>query len=117
MFIIYYAIGPEKTSKLSFNANNEYTITGLKPNTKYLLNVAYHTAIGRTHFTADVDPVLTKPCSPPANVRAPSTTKSSATITWDVPLSIGKGVKIDHYRYVLKKGKLCQIILLSKPVK
>ena len=101
--------GPTTTSELTFNSNNQYKIVNLKPNTKYMFSVAYHTDMGITQYGKPTEPILTKPCSPPSNVQQTTKLAHSVKITWDTPLSIGKGVTIESYSYTLKAGKLSEI--------
>lgn len=90
-----------KTSK-EFNVKTlNVTISNLQPSTKYQYRVIHYTRFGVSPSSETSD-VTTTPCSPPTNIRIVKATKDSLTFSWNAPLEIGKGFKINKYTATLK---------------
>ena len=100
--------GTEKLITFDISHTSEvYTIRDLKPNRKFTFSVAYVTdVIGRTHFSKDTIPILTKLCSPPVGLeeKLSEKTKSSIVMNWNKPMKIGNMVQINLYKITISNG-------------
>ena len=87
-----------------FSKSNTYKVKGLVPNEVYKFQLRYTTEVGDSPYSEESEYILTKPSSPPSNVRTINITSSSVAVSWDTPLHIGKGVEIVDYAVELIKG-------------
>jgi len=90
------------------NSNVEYTFTdassgdivvnNLLPATVYSFSARFSTDYGVSPDSKVSEPIVTKPCSPPANHRITKMTSSVLEMEWDEPAQIGNGITISGYK-------------------
>jgi len=86
----------KKESTFKFS-NNDIIINGLEPATAYQFIISFETDFGRSAPSAEADIIFTRPSSPPSNLQMKLQTESSITVSWNAPVFIRTGLKIDSY--------------------
>ena len=87
----------EKRFKFTKGNSTHVEVTGLSPNEVYQFSMKYVTEMGTSPSGPRISTVVTRPCSPPTNLRAKYLTSNSFSILWDPPLHYGTGVQIVNY--------------------
>ncbi|KAJ8305579.1 hypothetical protein KUTeg_016124 [Tegillarca granosa] len=98
--------------------STSYTVTGLRPNTKYSFRVAATNDEGRSEFSPPSDEVKTREDEPegaPVNVIAVPLTTNSIQVTWDQPpVSTWNG---DLLGYIVQHRKVDMVSFAEKPIR
>ena len=88
---------------MSTEAN--FTLNLLEPYSQYGVTLTFVTDYGIGPESEEIS-ITTLPSSPPSLVRVKSSTPTSIEISWNRPLFIGTGVKLDVVNYKVTRGKV-----------
>ena len=83
----------------------------LKPATIYQFKMRYITVMGYSPASKPSDPIVTTPCSEPANLRIHDISSSSVKIRWSPPDYVGKGIVISDYKVTIESRYFIEICL------
>ena len=81
----------------------------LKPATIYQFRMRYITVMGYSPASKPSDPIVTTPCSEPANLRIDYVSSSSVKIRWNPPDYVGKGIIISDYKVAIESRYFVEI--------
>lgn len=76
-----------------------YTLSGLKPHSKYRIGVAAKTQIAGERVTREVQTEPAVPTAAPANIRIEHVGDTSAEISWQAPPCVDTNGDISEYEY------------------
>uniref|UniRef100_A0A7E4VM27 Fibronectin type III domain protein n=1 Tax=Panagrellus redivivus TaxID=6233 RepID=A0A7E4VM27_PANRE len=76
-----------------------YTITGLKPHSKYRIGVAARTALAGERVSREIQTEQSVPTAGPAHVRVDNARESSADLSWHAPPCVHTNGDILEYEY------------------
>ena len=83
----------------------------LKPATIYQFIMRYITVMGYSPASKPSDPIVTTPCSEPANLRIHDISSSSVKIRWSPPDYVGKDIVISDYKVTIESRYFIEICL------
>ncbi|XP_067392521.1 uncharacterized protein [Emydura macquarii macquarii] len=101
---VEYRIVEQKWTAMDTDDKQEtFTVTGLRPNTKYQFRYAAVSKVGLSESSDVSDTVKMLPTSPPGKPEKTTVDSSAITLTWQSPSVIGDGVNIREYKVEYKE--------------